>query len=152
MLVVPDGFYCALVFIFYDHTAAHQEMNMDWTIEFIEEYDFVTIETEGYFSNDDSCMLLRDLIYQEYWKPELKVFFDHRNRDYQTTESAQIEKLNIDFIKDEVFIYCNKIAILLKANCDPERDREINSLTKVEGFPPVRMFRNADDALRWIKG
>ena len=124
---------------------------MNWTIEYIEEDDFVRIETEGHFSEQDNVEMLKDLFYQDYWKPGLDILIDNIKRDYDNDGLEFVKESSLNFIKHDASIGCGKIAILMKSVADFKRGRQFEMLTDEEMCADVGIFLNENQALRWIR-
>lgn len=123
---------------------------MNWTIQYLEEPYYARVNIEGKFNADDHLRNIEELALQEHWKPDLNILFDCRNADFGNSNYENIEDLAANFIKNDLFIGCGKVCLLMRSVVDFGKGRQFEMLTDEQICANVCIFLNEPQALRWL--
>lgn len=123
---------------------------MNWTIEYIENLNFVKIVTEGVFTVSDHLAMVKDIISQKFWKPGMNAFFDHRKLEFIETSIELIKEVSENHKRYEAQIGDGKAAILMKSLEDYLRGRQFELLTSHQASARLNVFMDEDKAIEWL--
>jgi hypothetical protein len=123
---------------------------MNWTIEDINDRDYVRITTRGLFNPADHLEMVEDIISKKFWKPGRCTLFDHRLLDFGNTTLDSIRETGSNHEINEQRIGDSKSAILMKSLADFARGRQFELLTTGKISARLRIFLSEDEALEWL--
>jgi len=123
---------------------------MNWTVENLENPNYVRIITEGVFSIKDQLKMIEDITSRDFWRPGMDVFFDHRKLDFGVTDITLLREASNNHIKNDKKIGGGKSAILMKSLPDFARGRQFELLTESKVSTKMRIFKDEGEAIEWL--
>jgi hypothetical protein len=126
------------------------EPAMNWTIEYVEDQQYVRVSLSGKFSPEHHRFMIEDVLARDFWRPGLNVLFDNRNLDFGVTSVEIMRLASQNQIKHNDRIGSGKVALLMKSLSDYARGRQYEILAEGKALTKVRTFRNEKEALRWL--
>jgi len=123
---------------------------MKWTIEYVEEHNYVNVICEGLFSIKDHPQMFEDIVSCEYWQPGMALFFDNRNVDFGATDFSLMRQASQNYERASNRIGNGKAAMLMKSLADFGRGRQFEMLSDAKGSVNMRVFLDKEEAVIWL--
>ena len=123
---------------------------MNWTIEYDKDRHFAKVNVEGVFNVSDHLRNIEELTLQEHWTPGLNILFDCINANFDNSSYQDVEDLAKNFIRNDLFVGCGKVALLMKSIVDFGKGRQFEMMTDEHICASVFIFFNEQQALRWL--
>jgi hypothetical protein len=123
---------------------------MSWTIEYLENPQYARVNIAGSFNIDDHLSNIEALSLQEHWKPSLNILFDCTNADFSNSSYKDVRELADNFIRNDLFVGCGKVALLMKSAADFGRGRQLEMMTGDRICANVHIFLVEQEALDWL--
>ena len=123
---------------------------MKWTIQNVDEQNFIKVSLEGNFSVKKLPQALAELFSCKGWQPGKPILFDNTNLD--------LVGIDLDEVRDGSQIYFenagnygdSKVAILAGSLADFARGRQFELLTENKVKSNIRIFLKEAEALDWL--
>lgn len=123
---------------------------MKWTIEYVEEHNYVNVIGEGVFSIKEHPQMFEDIVSREYWQPGMALFFDNRNVDFGATDFSLMRQASQNYERFGYRIGNGKAAMLMKSVADFGRGRQFENLSDEKGPVDMRVFLDKEEAVKWL--
>ena len=123
---------------------------MNWTIEYIEDRQFVRINYSGLFSVQEQIKAIEDLLSRSFWRPGMPIFIDHRKLDFGNTNISVLREPGIFHQKNDTLIGNSPIAVLMKSLSDFGRGRQFELLTQGKVSATIKVFLDEEKAIDWL--
>lgn len=123
---------------------------MNCTVEKIESSSYVRVITSGVFSVEGQLNMIEFIISRDFWRPGLDVLFDHRQLDFGTTDVSLMREAGNNHIKNDDKIGDGKAAILMKSLPDFARGRQFELLTESKVTAKMKIFKDEEEAIKWL--
>jgi len=123
---------------------------MNWTTDYREDKDFVTVVTSGNFTLEDHLKMIEDIVSRDFWEPGKDVFFDHRSLNFGNTNIELMKRASENHQKHDKIIGNGRAAILMKSLVDFGRGRQFELLSADNVSARLRIFTDQQDALNWL--
>jgi hypothetical protein len=127
--------------------------DMKWTIENIEDKNYIRVNSEGKFNLDDHRRKLAEIVSKEYWTPGMNILFDCTEVDFSGKLLEDVREVLSDFADRNELIGCGKIAMLMKSLADYGRGRQFQILTTVTTdkiCSDIGIFLDEKQSLDWL--
>jgi hypothetical protein len=130
--------------------AGTEPVVMNWTFEFVEEKNYICVESSGVFNVAALRRMVEDLRAQPFWRPELPVLFDNRKLDYSAGGAAAIREAGKFHIENDARLGRGKAALLMSSVADFGLGRQYELLTDEAVSADICVFLDERQALRWL--
>ncbi|HEX8248904.1 MAG TPA: hypothetical protein VF599_12070 [Pyrinomonadaceae bacterium] len=115
---------------------------MNWTIEYIEEGNFVRATPEGLFNHDDHRRMIDDIVSREFWKQGMSALFDNRKLEYGATTAQLMKGAGANHLEYNARIGDGKAVLLMKSTPDFMRGRQYEIITEGKVSAKVGIFQD----------
>lgn len=126
-------------------------LNMNWTIENIEDKNFVKVIADGAFDADAHLEMLKDLVARRFWKPGTAVLIDFRGVETAGVSLEDIRQASGNRQQIDDRLGDGKSAYLMKSLADFARGRQFQLLTEDKVASALCIFMDEDKALNWLQ-
>ena len=123
---------------------------MNWTVEKLENPQYVRVITDGEFSARDQLKMIEDITSRDFWRPGMDVLFDHRHLDFGSTDINLMRQAGNNHVQYNDKIGNGKAAILMKSLPDFARGRQFELLTESKVSAKLRIFKDEKEAVEWL--
>jgi hypothetical protein len=124
---------------------------MNWMIQHLKDPSYVKIIVEGKFDVSVHLRNIEEITLQEEWSPGLNLLFDCTMADFDGTRFQDVQQLANNFVKNDLFVGCGKVAILMQGVTDFGKGRQFEMMTGEQICADIHIFLNENQALRWLK-
>lgn len=124
--------------------------SMSWTVEYVKDRHFVRVVAKGVYNIDDHLRLLEDIVSRDFWKPGMNVLIDDSRLDLHQTTLEELRKAGLKRIELDVLIGGGKTAVLVSSLTDFARARQFELITSGKVSAKIDIFKDEDEAIRWL--
>lgn len=122
---------------------------MNWTIEKIDDGNFVKVTAEGLFDVEEHFTMLEELVSRRFWRAGTAILFDFRLLEFvgdiETVRQASANRQQFDLRLGD-----GKSAFLMKSLADFARGRQFQLLTENKVSSDLGVFMEEDKAVEWV--
>lgn len=129
---------------------ASSEAVMNWTIEHIREGRFVRVNVTGTYNIEDHIRMLEDVAAREFWKPGMNLLIDDRNLDFKSTNLEEFREAGKRRAEMDTLIGGGRTAVLVSSLTDFARARQYELITSGKVSSKMDVFKDEDDAIKWL--
>ncbi len=123
---------------------------MNWSVEYIQDKNYIRITAEGYFTAEDQLQMMEDIITRSYWRAGMNILCDFRKLEFDADSLVAIREVSVNRQKKEAQIGDGKSALLMKSLADYARGRQYQLLTEPKVSARLQVFTNEEEALKWL--
>ena len=123
---------------------------MNWTIETIDSLKIVKVITEGDFDTESHRLMIEDIISQDFWKPGMDAYFDHRKLNFHHTTIPLMRKVSASYQEYAMELGDGKLALLMKSWADFARGRQFELMTQNQVSAKLGVFMDEKETIEWL--